>query len=476
MKKDLFRLAGLLLLLALSACSPQRPRQASLPQPLPVRFGTGADETAVSVEPWWHQFQDPQLDALMQEALAANLDLAQGHARLRQVQALARIATAARWPSAELQGTAGRVRQKGLFGTETANSYRLSVAAGFELDLWRKLASRSEAARLDVLAARQELQTLYLSLSAQLADVYYLVVEQRAQLQLVDTTIASFADTLQRVESRYRQGLVPALDVYQSRQNLAAARARRPVVEQTLAAAEHALVVLVGRYPAQTAFGAVDRLPALDSVFAAGLPATLLTRRPDIAAAHSRLRADDARIAAAIAERFPSFNLIADYGGADSELASLLDSPNIFWNLLVNLAQPLLDGGRRRAEVDRQRALFDEHLAAYRQTVLQAFQEVEDALVQERTADERIDGLQQQVAATAGALRLATDRYLLGLSEYLPVLTAQITHAEAQRNLLEARRLRIVARTSLARAVGGVWMASLIEQRDNQKLSKGMRP
>lgn len=472
------RSIGLLLsfLLVLGACSPHKPRQITLVEPLPPRFAGGAGEAAEMVEPWWEELQDPQLDALMAVALVDNLDLAQGHARLAQAQALARSVTAARRPSVQLQGAAGRVRQKGLLGPETFDSYQLSAAASFEIDLWRKLASRSEAARLDVQAASRELQTLYLSLSAQVADLYYLVVEQRAQLALVDETVYSFADTLARVETRYRQGLVPPLDVYQSRQNLAAARARRPVVEQNLAAAEHALAVLVGRTPARTAMQTVKELPALDDAFATGLPATLLQRRPDIAAAYSRLRADDARIAAAIAERFPSFNLVADYGGADSELASLLDSPNIFWNLLLNLAQPLLDGGRRRAEVDRQRALFDEHLAAYRQTVLQALQEVEDALVQERAADERIDGLQQQVTATAGALRLATDRYLLGLSEYLPVLTAQISHAEAQSNLLEARRLRIVARISLARAVGGDWMESLIEQRDNQVSSKGMRP
>lgn len=457
-----------LAVLLLSACSFHKPQPATLLEPLPQTYAGASGETQPTAEPWWKELRDSRLNALVAEALADNLDLAQGHARLSQAQALARSAAAARWPSAELQGAAGRVRQQGLFGPATSDSYRLSVAAGFELDLWRKLASRSAAARLDALAARQDLQTLYLSLSAQVADLYYLVVEQRAQLALVDETIASFADTLQRVEARYRQGLVPPLDVYQSRQNLAAARARQPLVEQSLEAAENALAVLVGRTPAQTIFDAVEQLPALDAAFAAGLPASLLQRRPDIAAALCRLQADDARLAAAVAERFPAFNLVADYGGAGSELSTLLDSPNIFWNLLVNLAQPLLDGGRRRAEVERQRALFAEHLAAYRQTVLRALQEVEDALVQERTGDERIRRLEQQVVATGGALRLAKDRYLLGLSEYLPVLTAQIAHAEAQSNLIEARRQRVAARISLARALGGSWM--------EQALVKGLSP
>ena len=461
-------LGSVLMILSLAACSPHRAQKVTMPGPLPTGFVAAGDLNAeVPLEHWWEDFRDPLLNDLMAEAFAGNLDLEQAYARLKQVEAQARITDSARRPSISLQGAAGRVRQPGIFGVQTENSYQLSVAAGFELDVWRKLASRSEAARLDTMAARQELEALYLSLSARLADLYYLAVEQRSQLALVDSTIASFADTLQRVEDRYREGLVPALDVYQSRQNLAAAKATRPAFESNLASAEHALAVLLGRYPDRSAAGSLAELPALEGAFPVGLPATLLQRRPDIVAALSRLQATDARVAAAIADRFPSFNLLANYGGASNELGSLLDSPNIFWNLLVNLAQPIIDGGRRKAEVDRTRALFDENLGFYHQTVLQAFQEVEDALVQERTGARRIELLEQRVVATAGSLRLSTDRYLQGLSEYLPVLTSQISYAEAQSALLQARRQRIVARISLARSLGGTWM--------EQEVVKGMR-
>ncbi len=454
----------------LSACCVHLPQSVTLPGPLPHSFAGASGASAEAPLRWWEQFRDPLLNSLMAQAFTHNLDLEQAYARLEQFEAQARIVGAAQWPTIGLQGAAGRVRQQGLSGVQTDNSYQLSVAAGFELDLWHKLASRSEAARLDTLAARQDLAALYLSLSARLADLYYLAVEQRSQLVLVDGTIASFADTLQRVENRYREGLVPALDVYQSRQNLAAAKAGRPAFEAGLASAEHALAVLLGRFPERLAAGSLAELPALEGAFPVGLPATLLQRRPDIAGALSRLQATDSRVAAAIAERFPAFNLLADYGGAGSELGSLLDSPNIFWNLLVNLAQPIMDGGRRKAEVDRTRALFRENLGFYQQKVLQAFQEVEDALVQERTGSRRIELLEERVIATGGALRLSTDRYLQGLSEYLPVLTAQISHAEAQSALLQARRQRIVARISLARALGGHWMDSFVEQRQDKGL------
>ena len=466
---------GIFVALLLASCTLHQPQTAAPPGPLPEQFA-GAIDHGPPLERWWEQFGDPRLNDLMAEAFDRNLDLEQAYARLAQFEALAQTVSAAQWPTVDVQGAAGRVRQQGLFGAKTDDSYQLSAAAGFELDLWRKLASRSKAARLEVLAARQDLAALYLSLSAQLADLYYLAVEQRSQLALVDDTIASFSDTLQRVEDRYREGLVPALDVYQSRQNLAAAEAARPLVVARLAAAEHAIAVLVGRVPDRSVAGRLAELPALEKAFPVGLPATLLQRRPDIAASLSRIQAADARVGAAIAERFPAFNLVAEYGGASNDLGSLLDSPNIFWNLLVNLAQPVFDGGRRKAEVERNRSLFRENLGNYHQKVLQALQEVEDALVQEQTSSRRIGLLEKRVVATAGSLRLSTERYLQGISEYLPVLTAQVDHAEAQSALLEARRQRVVARISLARALGGNWMESAISARLQGSGAKGSRP
>jgi NodT family efflux transporter outer membrane factor (OMF) lipoprotein len=287
-------------------------------------------------------------------------------------------------------------------------------------------------------------------------------------LELTDRNIAAFADTLERVESRYREGLVPALDVYQSRQNLAAARSRRPEFEKALAAAEHALAVLLGRYPGRGIVEKDRELPPAVPDFPAGLPSELLARRPDVQAGLLRLQASDARIAAAIADCFPALRLTGSYGGQSTELADLLASGNIFWNLLLNIAQPLFDGGRRAAEVDRSRAVFRENLAAYHQSVLAAFREVEDALTAGRTVQERIARLGEREEASAAALRLALDRYLQGLSDFLPVLTAQGLHFDAQSQLLAARRQFIADRITLARALGGVWM--------EQELAKGVNP
>ncbi len=187
------------------------------------------------------------------------------------------------------------------------------------------------------------------------------------------------------------------------------------------------------------------------------------------------MRAGDARVAAAIAERFPNVNLLADYGRlrTDFGIGAITGS---FWDVILQLSQPVVDGGRRRAEVDRSRAAFRESLAGYHQTVLQAFQEVEDALSANHASELRVAYLDERVAASAGSLRLSLDRYLRGLSDYLPVLTAQAAHFNAQSQLLAARRQLISDRISLARALGGNWMESELEQRLADNFREGSQP
>ncbi|HSM00628.1 MAG TPA: TolC family protein, partial [Candidatus Limnocylindria bacterium] len=295
-------------------------------------------------------------------------------------------------------------------------------------------------------------------------DLYYLAVEQRAQIQLTDGTIASFENTLDLVTRRYVQGLVSALDVYQARQNLSFAKASRPVFEANLAEAEHAIAVLLGRYPERDLAGKMAELPETPEAFPAGLPSQALARRPDVQAEFLRVQASDARVAQAIADRFPSFNLLGNYGRSRTSF-STGDVTGIFWNLLANAALPVIDGGRRKAEVDRTEAAFRESLARYRKVVLSSFQEVENALVNNRTTEERIRKLEERVDATGGTLRLSLDRYLLGISDYLPILTAQSADFTARSQLLAARRQLISDRISLARALGGDWMEEEMEIR-----------
>lgn len=452
--------------LLLAGCSLHQPTATMLPDKLPGAYQEQFTDP-VSGSPsqaWWRSFADPRLDDLVTELFQQNLNIEQALARLEQARATSRKIRGTRFPNLNLSGEASRSMQPSFAGDYTGDSLQLAAAAAFEIDLWGRLAARHRAARNLAEAAESEVQTLYLGLVAQLADLYYLAVEQRAQLRLTDETVNSFTDTLERVESRYRMGLVPAVDVYQSRQSLAAARARRHQFEATLAQTEHAIAVIIGRFPDQHIAGDLAELPSLQRTFPHGLPADLLTNRPDLRAALARVRAADQEVAAALAERFPALNLLANFGETRQEFATGLISGS-FWSLLGDLTLPVVDAGRRRAEVDRTRAVVREALAAYQQSVLEAVREVEDALAASRTTELRIARLRETERATQASLRLSLQNYLQGVNDYLPVLTAQRNLFEVQSGLLSARRQQISHRISLARALGGSWMQGPMEER-----------
>lgn len=456
-------LAGLGLLVG---CSFVRPTVPEVVGPLPQQYlaATASDSATTPVERWWELFRDERLSALIDELLQQNLAIEQAFARLEQSRALARSARSARFPALGVNAESGRSMQPTSGDDFTGDSSRLAAAAAFELDLWGKLAARAGATERLAAASLEDVRTLYLGLTAQLADLYYLAVEQRAQLALTDQTISSFTDTVARVESRYRMGLVPALDVYQARQNLASAEAARHAFEANLAVADHAIAVLISRYPEQTSAGDLALLPEMPRAFPVGLPSQLVARRPDLRAALYRIEAADQNVAAAVAERFPSINLLGNYGGTRQEFATGLIEGN-FWNLLGTLSAPVFDAGRRQAEVERSRAVVREAVAAYQLAALNAFREVEDALATSYANEQRIGRLLATIRATDAALRLALQRYMYGLSDYLPVLTAQRNHFEAQSRLLSVRRQLISARVGLARALGGHWMDEEISQR-----------
>jgi NodT family efflux transporter outer membrane factor (OMF) lipoprotein len=453
-------------LLSLTGCSLHQTTQVELPViPPPAYFGPQADnESELHVEQWWLTFQDEQLNLLMEELFSSNLELAQFVARLQQVDAVFRITRSAQLPNVAAGGVQSRSQQPGLIDDFTGDSRQLSVAAGFELDLWGKLAAQTEAARLEQAASNQELQTIYLGLSAKMTDLYFLAVEQRAQLAMTEQVIASFTDTSERVENRYRMGLVPAVDMYQARQSLSGAKAARHLYGAQLAEAEHAIAVLIGRYPESSPSGHLAQLPDPAALFATGIPAELISQRPDLQAAQQRVAAADARVAAAIADRFPSISLSGNYGSLRQEVTAGLITGD-FWTLLGNLTLPIIDGGRRRAEVERREAVLQEAVAAYQQKVLSAFQEVEDALVNNYETAQRLERLAETAQATGATLRLSTDRYIAGLTDYLPVLTSQRSDYEVRSRLLATHRQLLADRVSLARALGGSWMQDKINLR-----------
>lgn len=446
----------LLLILTLTGCASYKSMMHRSAIDMPSSYSNIDNKPAPPAGKWWEQFRDVKLNYLMEETFIHNLDIAQAYERLEQSKDILLKTDSARGLIMNLEGTAGRRRQSVLSRSVTTNNYSLSAAAKYELDIWGKLKSGTSAAKFDVMASEQDLNALYISISAQLADLYYLAVEQQAQLDLSDKTIDSFEDTLDRVERRYRSGLVPALDVYQSRANLASAKAQRPIFESSFTTSINAIAVIIGRFPDRKSIYIAEEMN-VPPEFNAGVPSQLLMRRPDINAALLRLTASNERIGAAISDRFPSFNLSGNYGGSSEKLKDILDSPNIIWNILMQIAQPILDAGNRKAEVNRTKAVFRENLALYHKTVLNAFREVEDSLAKSRTSEERIMMLGDTVSASENSYRISLDNYMQGLTDYLPVLTEQLRHFTAKSNLLTAKRQLLSNRIQLARALGGAW-------------------
>ena len=399
---------------------------------------------------FWHAFADPLLNRFEEEALANNQTIAQAKARLEEAAARSEIAGAGLFPWLNLKGRAAREKQMSSFGASTGNSYNLSLAAGYEIDLWKRLSSSRSAAELGHKAAALDLAAARTAIAAQVADLYFLIVETQAQLNLSDEMIGSYTDSLERVSKRYESGLVPALDVYQARQNLLAVQARKPSQEAVYTRAVHGLAVLLGRFPEEFTLAAPGNMCRPEKLFAAGLPANLVAARPDIRAALLRLIAADRQTAAAVADRFPTFNLLAEFGRGRIDFGQVVSDS--FWSIATSALAPIFDAGRRKAEVAAKRAATMAALAAYRQTVLSAFREVEDSLTSLAATRRSLSLLEERERTASETLKLAEDRYYQGLSDYLPVLSAQQQYFAVKGELLAARQQMVSANITLARA------------------------
>lgn len=426
---------------------------------------SGARED-VRAEAWWKDFGDPTLDQLMNEAIDNNPNLEAALARLQQFRAQSRTARATLLPAVTASGSyQDGERAFGGLGKIPLDYYDVSVSAQYEVDLWGKLSARRRAALGDLLASENDARTAILTLTAQVARTYYQIADLREQQRLVDQTIVSNQSAYELVRSRYMLGVVTSLDVYQAEANLAQARGQRAAVEANLAATEHLLSILVGRYPQTNIAGDLRVLPPQIIAIPVGLPSELLERRPDIRAARARLLSSDARWSSANAALLPSFTLVGTYGNVNKQLEDALDPENLLWNLVAGLTAPIFQGGRLVSEAQRAEAGFYEAAAGYKQVALNAFREVEDALIRGNKARERIQQLETQTAAAGNSLRVAEDQYRQGIITYLQVLVAQNGYYQAQSTLISARRELITNRIDLATALGGAWTEDAFKTR-----------
>ena len=450
----------ILFLLLVSGCSLVHKHetdtlQPALPAEFPYRQNNISEHT---LDRWWENFANEDLNSFMAQAFSGNFDIKLAVARMKQTQSLYQQSRAGSLPWLNLEAGGGRNRQPGLVGAITDSTYQASLIAGYEIDIWGKIRSQQRAAYLRSEASEAEIRSLFLSLSAQVAETWFRISELQEQLTLTDAIIMARKDSLHHVERRYKAGLTTSLDVYQARQSLNAARTKRPQNTFDLKTAEHALAVLAGSWPGQFPSDPSWALPDIEASFPVGLPSGILKKRPDVEVAFLQLQAADSDVAAAVANRFPSFSLTGAYGGSSNELHTLLNNSNIFWNALLSLSQSLFDGGRKKQAAKQAHYVFEERLAAYHKAILIAFRDVADALAAEEDAGKNLELQKNLYASASDTLRVSEEQYQQGLVDYLTVLTAQAAHSDSQRNLVSARRKQVAARISLARAVGGSWM------------------
>jgi multidrug efflux system outer membrane protein len=453
-------------------------------QDLPDRYEAAAGDTTLPAAAtdtarydatrWWTAYDDPALTALVDTALAANLDLSVARARLDELAAQFRIARAPLFPSVTANAQGSYQNQPANTGIGGAigggqgpdrfefTDYQATLGVSYELDFWGRVRSQRKAALNQYFATAADLQTARLSVISQTISTYAQIASLQRQVRLGQRTIDLLEQRVAVTEDRYSRGLLPSFQLYTVRQSLQSARAEQPDLERRLYEAQTRLATLLGR------FAGAQRALLPDSVTAplaptsvpAGLPSDLLMQRPDVRAAARRLEAARQQIGAARANLLPSVSLTGTGGTQSSELADLVDPGQAFANFVGQLTAPLFRGGELRANLDAAEARYRQQTASYEQTVLTAFQEVKAALVAYNEQRRRLQEVQQQVETAEDAFETQRDRYERGIGDVLSLLDAERTLVQARTRLAGVRQAVLNARLALHRALGGSWTAA----------------
>ena len=452
-----------LVVLLLAGCATSLPKIE--PEKLPAVPAQFKENWAIAApaeaEPrgeWWKAFNDPVLDDLVARAERSSTGIQAAAARLAQARAVARITDADRSP--QLTAAASGQRVRGLVDGNPPGPARNLFQAGadlsYEVDLFGRLSHASQAAALDASSREGLLQSTRLLAQAQVAQTYLALRALDAERSLVRDTLGAYRETLALTERRWRAGDVAELEVARSATEVAATESEALALDRRRAELEHALAVLIGETPSTFTLAASEwttRLPAIP----AGVPSTMLTRRPDVSSAQYAMLAAQTRVGVAKAAWFPNIALTASGGYASSELSDLLKWSSRAWALGVLAAVPVLDGGRRRAGVDAASAELEGAVAAYREQVLVAFRDVEDQLAALRLLAEQSEAQGRAVASAGRTTSLSNARYRAGYVSQLELLDAQRSELRNRREALQVRSAQHQASVALVRALGGAW-------------------
>jgi NodT family efflux transporter outer membrane factor (OMF) lipoprotein len=416
----------------------------------------------VSRGKWWEIFRSPELNALAEQVDISNQTLAVAEAQLRAARAVIGVARAALFPTVTgAVSAAGEHQSENRPGVSNPSSkthadYLLSLDAVYEIDVWGRIRRNIEASTASAQASVADLETARLSIHAELAVNYFILRGLDAQRQLLDFTITAFEKAVALTINRYDAGVASQVEVLQARTQLENTRAQAIELGVQRAQFEHAIAILLGKPPAELSIppAAITVIPP---VVPLSLPSELLERRPDIAAAERRVAAANAQIGIAEAAFYPTISLQSVVGLESSSLTNLFSWPSALWSLGASVVEIVFDGGRRQAVTEQTRAAYDATVALYRQTVLTAFQSVEDTLSTLRILEEVATQQARAVQVAEAALLLALNRYKGGITTYLEVVVVQSVALTAQRTAIDLLTRRMVATVQLIKALGGLW-------------------
>jgi NodT family efflux transporter outer membrane factor (OMF) lipoprotein len=412
---------------------------------------------------WWEAFGDPQLNALEAQVSVSNQTVAQAEAQFRGARAAIRGARADLFPTVTAgasanasHASANRSVSGATFSRGVTSDYQLPVDFSYEADVWGSVRRNVEATRAIAQATAADLQTVTLSMRAELAMDYFELRGLDAERALLDSTVAAYDKALQLTVDRHDQGIASGSDVAQARTQLDTTRSQATDIGVSRAQFEHAIAILIGRPPADITIAPTPVSGAPPSIPVA-LPSELVERRPDVAAAERRVAAANAQIGVAKSAFFPVVNLTGGAGLESAKLATLIASGSGLWSIGSGVVATVFEGGRRRAATEQAVASHDAALAVYRQDVLTAFQDVEDNLAALRILDEEATQHADAVASAEESLSLATIRYQAGVTTYLEVITAQSAALANRITAVNILTRRMTASVLLIKALGGGW-------------------
>jgi NodT family efflux transporter outer membrane factor (OMF) lipoprotein len=402
---------------------------------------------------WWTVFNDPVLNDLQTQMLQGQLNVQLLASKVRQAHAAVAVSQSSLWPSLSLNLGAGRAQDT---GSKAANNISLVAPLSWEWDVWGRLSAQNAVAQALLQASQDDLALARLSAQASLVQTYVALRTAQRQAAVLNQAEQAYTKALSLTRYRYEAGVVSAADVAQAELQLNTTLAQRIEVDTTRLQLQNALAVLLGKAPGELQIAAHDlwfSLPPLP----VSLPASMVQQRPDIRAAAQRVMAAQAQLGVAQAAFFPTFNFSANVGYRSSDLANIFSASSLLWSLGPSMALNLIDGGQRKAAQAEARAALDGAGINYRQTVLQALQEVEDNLVAAQQLQQQAQAQTNAVQAAQRNLAIAQAQYAAGTVSYLNVVTAQASALAAERSLLDIQSRQVLASTQLMKNLAAPW-------------------